>query len=103
MGRKQWSGEECRLWSDLRGPRFAVNLQGAEHVTPSDAVWLAEGAVATGTMGTGMAIAAIRDFIAAFLDVNLRGRPPAALLTGNSSKYPDGVVTTQKQSLCGVQ
>jgi hypothetical protein len=54
-------------------------------------------------MGTGMAIAAIRDFIAAFLDVNLRGRPPAALLTGNSSKYPDGVVTTQKQSLCGVQ
>ena len=43
MGRQQWSDEECRLWSDLRGPRFAVNLKGAEHVTPSDAVLAGEG------------------------------------------------------------
>ena len=28
MGREQWSDEECRLWSLLYGPRFAVNFQG---------------------------------------------------------------------------
>jgi hypothetical protein len=50
-GRDEWSEEERRLWSTLRGPRLAVNLQGTEHVTPSDAVWLAMGAVKTGTMG----------------------------------------------------
>jgi pimeloyl-ACP methyl ester carboxylesterase len=32
MGREQWSDEECRLWGDLRGPRFAVNLRGAEQI-----------------------------------------------------------------------
>ena len=51
MGREQWSEDECRLWSDLRGPRLAVNLKGAEHVTPSDAVWLAKGAIKTGPWG----------------------------------------------------
>ena len=100
MGREQWSGEECRLWGDLRGPRFAVNLKGAEHVTPTDAVWLAEGAIKTGPMGPEKTIAAVRDYIAAFLDTNLRGNPFDPLLTGPSSDYPDAEVTTQTQSLC---
>jgi hypothetical protein len=51
--------------------------------------------LATGTVEVEKAIAAIRDFIAAILDVNLRGEPGFALLSGTSSKYPDGVVTTQ--------
>jgi dienelactone hydrolase len=101
MGREQWSDEECRLWSDLRGPRLAVNLKGAEHLTPSDAVWLANGAIKTGPMGTEKSIAAVRDYIAAFLDANLRGKPPGALLTRSSADYPDAEVTTQKQLLCG--
>ena len=101
MGREQWSDEECRLWSDLRGPRFAVNLKGAEHVTPSDAVWLAKGAIKTGPMGPEKTIEALRNYIAAFLDTNLRGKPFDPLLTGPSSEYPDAAVTTQKQSLCG--
>jgi dienelactone hydrolase len=100
MGREQWSDEECRLWSDLRGPRFAVNLKGAEHLTPSDAVWLAEGAIKTGPMGPEKTIEALRNYIAAFLDANLRGKPPGALLTGPSSDYPDAAVTTQNQLLC---
>jgi hypothetical protein len=46
-------------------------------------------------------MAAVRDYIAAFLDANLRGKPPAPLLSGPSSEYPDAVVTMQKQSLRG--
>jgi predicted dienelactone hydrolase len=101
MGREQWSDEECLLWSDLRGPRFGVNLRGAEHLTPSDAVWLADSAIKTGSMGTEKSIAAVRNYIAAFLDTNLRGNPADSLLTGPSADYPDAVVTTQKQFLCG--
>jgi predicted dienelactone hydrolase len=103
MGREQWSNEECRLWSDLRGPRLAVNFQGAEHVTPSDAVWLAKDAVRTGIMGPEKTIGAVRDYIAAFLDTNLRGKPFDPLLNGPSSDYPDAQTTTQKESLCAHQ
>jgi dienelactone hydrolase len=99
-GRDQWSKDECRLWSNLRGPRFAVNLKGAEHITPTDAVWLARGAIRTSAMGPDKTIAAIRDYIAAFLDTNLRGKPFDPLLTGPSADYPDAAVTTQKQLLC---
>jgi dienelactone hydrolase len=100
-GRKQWTENECKLWSNLRGPRFAVDLEGAEHLTTSDAVWLANGAIKTGTMGTEKAVAAVRDYIAAFLDANLQGRAPEPLLNGPSPDYPDATVTTQAQSLCG--
>jgi dienelactone hydrolase len=99
-GRKQWTENECSLWSHLAGPRFAVNLEGAEHLTTSDAVWLARGAIKTGTMGPDKAVAAVRDYIAAFLDANLRGSEPGTLLSGPSLDYPDAAVTTQIQSLC---
>jgi dienelactone hydrolase len=99
-GREQWSESDCRLWDQLRGPRLALNLRGAEHVTPSDLVWLAEGAVKTGPMGPEKTIAAVRDYIAAFLDTNLRGTPLDRLLSGPSPEYPDAVVTTQEQPLC---
>ncbi len=101
MGREQWSDEECRLWGDYPGPRFAVNLKGAEHVTPTDAVWLAEGAIKTSPMGPEKTIAAVRDYIAAFLDTNLGSKPFDPLLAGPSSDFPDAQVTTQKQLLCG--
>jgi pimeloyl-ACP methyl ester carboxylesterase len=100
-GREQWNQDECRLWSNLRGPRLAVNLRGAEHLTPSDAVWLAEGAIKAGAMGPEQTITAIRDYIAAFLDTNLLGKTSDPLLRGPSADYPDAAVTTQKQLLCG--
>jgi dienelactone hydrolase len=99
-GREQWSENDVHLWNQLRGPRFAVNLKDAEHVTPTDEVWLAKGAISTGEMGPTKTIAAVRDYIAAFLDANLRGQPINSLLTGPSSDYPDAVVTTQEQPLC---
>ncbi len=101
MGNEGWGGDDCRLWSSLRGPRLAVNLKGAEHVTPSDAVWLARNAIKTGTMGEEKTIEAVRSYVAAFLDANLRGLPAAPLLKGPSREYPDAVVTTQGQSPCG--
>jgi predicted dienelactone hydrolase len=98
-GRDTWSPEEHRLWSGLRGPRIAINLQGAEHLTTSDAVWLAAGAIKTGTMGPDKTIAAIRKYVAAFLDANLLGKPLDPLLSGPSSEFPDAAVTTRKELL----
>lgn len=100
-GNDGWGENDCRLWNGLRGPRVAVNLKGAEHVTPSDAVWLAKYAIKAGSMGPEKTIAAVRSYVAAFLDANLRGLPAARLLKGPSREYPDAVVTTQGQSPCG--
>jgi hypothetical protein len=100
MGGEQRNEDECQLWSDLRGPRLAVSLRGAEHVTPSDLVWLAKGAVRTGPMGPEKTVEALRDYIAAFLDANLEGKRIDHLLMGSSPDYPDAVVTTQEQALC---
>jgi dienelactone hydrolase len=101
MGREQWTDNECQLWNNLRGPRLSVNLAGAEHATPSDAIWLATGAIKTGTMGPEKTVAAVRDYIAAFLDANLLGKPMNPLLSGPSSAYPDAEVTRQNQRPCG--
>ena len=100
-GRKQWTENECKLWNSLRGSRMAVNLEGAEHLTTSDAVWLFSGAIKTGTMGPEKAVSAVRDYIAEFLDANLQGKMFEPLLAGPSSDYPDAAVTTHMQSLCG--
>jgi dienelactone hydrolase len=99
-GRKQWTENECKLWSSLHGPRFAVNLEGAEHLTTSDAVWLARDAIKTGSMGPEKAVSAVRNYITAFLDANLRDKGLDPLLTGPSLDYPDAAVTTQTQGLC---
>jgi len=98
-GRQRWDAGECRLWSNLQGPRLAVNLRGAEHLALSDWIWLTPNAVQVGPMGSERTMAAVRDYVAAFLDANLR-HEPAPLLTGASATYPDAVVTTQDQSLC---
>ncbi len=100
-GNDNWSESRCRLGSRLRGPQFVVNFPGAEHVTPSDAVWLAKGVIKTGNMGPEKTIAAIRDYVATFLDANLRGERLSPIMTGPSADYPDVVVTGREQSLCG--
>jgi dienelactone hydrolase len=104
-GREQWSDNECALWSHLRGFRFAVNLLGADHMTPSDAVWFAAYmpglAVQTGAMGPERTVAAVRNYLAAFLDANLRGQPMNSLLTKRFPNFTEVVVTTRQQSLCG--
>jgi hypothetical protein len=51
-------------------------------------------------MGPEKAVAAVRDYIAAFLDANLQGNASEPLLMGPSMDYPDAVVTTRMQSLC---
>lgn len=84
---------------ELKGPRFAVNLKGAEHVTPTDEVWLARDAIKTGTMGSEKTVAAVWDYIAAFLNANLLNKPFDPLLIGPSSDYRDAEVTTQNELL----
>jgi len=102
-GSQDWRAGLCRLWSRLRGPQFVVNFPGAEHITPSDAVWLAKGAIKTGNMGPEKTIAALRDYIAAFLDTNLRREAPSPGMIGLSSDYPRAYVNTHMQSACGKQ
>ena len=80
---------------------MALNFVGSEHLTPSDAVWLANGAVQTGTMGTDKTVEAIRNYVAAFLDSNTNGSHTDKLFEGSSPDYPDVEVTTQTQSPCG--
>jgi dienelactone hydrolase len=92
--------DQCRLWNSLRGPRVFVNLNGGEHLTPSDAVWLAKFAIQTGPMGPERTVSAIRDYVAAFLDTNRRQRPQDPLLTGPSANYPDAFVITKEHAMC---
>jgi hypothetical protein len=103
-GREQWSESECELWGNLRGPHVAVTFRGAEHLTPSDAVWLGAHVppihVETGTMGPEKTIAAVRGYVAAFFDAYLSGKPPGLLLNGLSTDYADAALTSRAQALC---
>jgi len=99
-GRERWAAAECRFWNNLQGPRLAVNLRGTEHVALSDWIWLTRDSVQVGPMGPERTMAAVRDYVAAFLDTNLRDEPLAPLLTGPSRVYPDAALTTQDQTLC---
>ena len=100
-GSEQWSVEECTLWSNLRGPRLALKLPGVEHLAPSDAIWLARGAIKTGKMSPEKMIDILRNYVAAFLDAHLRGQRPDALLNTQSPDFADVVATTQSQLPCG--
>ncbi len=102
-GRAGWNQGDCRLWSALRGPRVAINLPGAEHIALSDAVWLLKGVVTTGDAGSDALIAATREYVAGFLDANLKGQAPASLLTGSAPGLAGAVVADSLQSLCPQQ
>jgi len=99
-GREEWTDNECRQWDKLTGPRFAVNFAGAEHLMPSDAVWLARNAVKTGTMNPDKAVSAVRNYVADFLDASLREYSVNPRLIGLSSEYPDARVVSPDQPLC---
>jgi predicted dienelactone hydrolase len=100
-GHDPWDQDTCTLWGHLQADRLGLNFRGSEHLTPSDAVWLAKGAVQTGTMGMEGTVAAIRDYVAAFLNSNLNGNTNNPLLAGGSPDYPDVEVTTTSESPCG--
>jgi predicted dienelactone hydrolase len=100
-----WDENTCHLWSRLHGPRFAVNLKNSEHLTPSDAIWLTDGAIKT-SGGMDKTVSAVRDYMAAFLDSNMNGKSGTreGLLTSASPDYPDVELVTGTQNSCtGVQ
>jgi hypothetical protein len=70
-----------------------VNLKGAEHVAPSDLVWLARSAINTGRMTPEQVVAGTRHSVAAFLDASLRGSPVDPLLMRRSARFPEIEVT----------
>jgi hypothetical protein len=77
------AAKSCLDASITEGRHPVIVLRGAEHPTPTHAVWLAKGVIRTGTTGPDKAIAAARDYAAAFLDQNLRDRPEERLFAGN--------------------
>jgi dienelactone hydrolase len=98
-GSDLWSEDNCHVWTHLHGPRFAVDFKSSEHITPSDAIWLTDGAIQT-SGGMDKTVAAIRDYVAAFLDANLNAKPESPLLSGPSPDYPDLEVAPQSQTQC---
>jgi hypothetical protein len=104
-GRQQWRAEECHLWNNLQGPRLAVDLSGTEHVAFSDWIWLARDAVKVGAMGPEKTMEAVRDYVAAFLDANLRDDRAASpsLFSGPSPSFSGAQVTGAGQPLCREQ
>jgi dienelactone hydrolase len=102
-GHGSWDEDDCRLWEALHGPRLAVDLPGAEHVAVSDAVWLMKGLVKTGDPNPDRAIAAIRDYVASFLDANLATQLPRSSPVAALPDYQGARVATQTQVLCSAQ
>jgi dienelactone hydrolase len=98
-GRRQWPEREQGVWQKLQGPRLAINLPGAGHLSPSDAVWYAKGTVATGSLSPEQAVSAIRDSVATFLDVQLRRRPEQALTQELLVAYPNLEITLPKEDV----
>jgi len=95
-----WNENDCQLWSALQGVRAAVNLNGMEHVALSDAVWIGNGAVATGPMGIDKTIAAVRETSAAFLEAAFNGTSTDVPAFRSLMSDPNAVVTMQGQSPC---
>jgi hypothetical protein len=88
-GREQWSDRECELWNNLHGAKHAVLFRGADHFTPTDAIWLGSYLpglqVETGNIGpdkTGRD----RGYVAAFF-ARTFPRPNGRLLNGISTEY----------------
>ena len=98
-GRTEWTDAKTSLWNHLQGRRFAVNLVGTEHTTPTDAVWLVKTVSQTGPMGEEKTIEAMRKYIAAFLDANLRDEAPNPLLARPSAEFPQVEITRQNERL----
>jgi predicted dienelactone hydrolase len=96
-----WDENTCHLWTALHGPRFALNFKDSEHLTPSDAIWLTGGAIKT-SGGMEKTIAAVRDYLAAFLDANMNVNSTTgeSLLTSPSPNYPDVEIKTSTQNTC---
>ena len=103
-GREEWSESECGLWTNLRGARLGVMFRGAEHLTPTDAVWLGDYVpavhVETGSLGPEKTVAAIRNYVSSFFDAYLEGKSAGLLLNGLSSEYPEATITTRTRALC---
>jgi dienelactone hydrolase len=99
MGQTEWTDEQLSLWGSLRGRRFAVNFAGTEHTTPTDAVWLVKAESQVGPMGAEKTVEAIRRYIAAFLDANLRDEAASPLLARPSVEYPGMEVMRQQKSV----
>jgi dienelactone hydrolase len=99
-GRDQWSNEDCQVWRNLLGPRVSLNLPGAEHIAPSDAVWLAKSDVNTGTLTPEQTVENIRSNVAAFLDANLRAKSFNALQDFSYAADHNPFASHQSQVAC---
>lgn len=105
-GREQWSDRECELWNNLHGAKHAVLFRGADHFTPTDAIWLGSYLpglqVETGNIGPDKTVDAIRNYVAAFFAAYLSGEPSSRLLNGISTEYAGVSLVKGSGPLCPV-
>ena len=80
--------------------KVSMDLPGAEHIAPTDAVWLAESGINTGTMSPEQTVEVLRNNIAAFLDANLRAKPVNLLQVVWSAGHGDSFASHQSQVAC---
>lgn len=101
-GRDRWKDDECRLWTHLHGTRLALNLHGAAHLSPTDAIWLGQAipqfAVAPGAAGSSRIIAEIRRYVAGFFDTALFDQPEGLFVRTGDNR--DSTLTSSTQSIC---
>lgn len=101
-GRDRWKDDECRLWTHLHGTRLALNLHGAAHLSPTDAIWLGQAipqfAVAPGAAGSSRIIAEIRRYVAGFFDNALFDQPEGLFVRTGDNR--DSTLTSTTQSIC---
>ena len=101
VGRQGWNEDDCLLWDSLHGPRTAVNLPGLDHLALSDAVWLLDGALSSGSASPQAAVSVLRTYVADFLDANLRGQAAPGSAARMAATLPDAVVASGADRLCG--
>jgi len=102
--RSKWDADECRLWNNLHGPKLEVRMRGAEHLTLTDLVWLAQFMpgldVGDSSMSAEKTVTAVRNYVASFFDSTLLNKPLGQILRAPSLDYPNAVVTIADQALC---
>ncbi|MGH8314397.1 MAG: choice-of-anchor D domain-containing protein, partial [Steroidobacterales bacterium] len=100
-GRASWNVDDCHTWDALRGPRLALDLPGADHLAVTDAVWLLPNNALTGSATSTQTIAAVRSYVAGFLDTHLAGKGSQLSLTRASTAFPGVFLASSDRAQCG--
>jgi predicted dienelactone hydrolase len=84
---------QTTFYDHLRGPRLALEVDGTQHLSFTDAPVAAPGFPGTGTIRGTRAVAIVRAYVLAFLDTYARGHANA-LVKAPSPRFPEARFVT---------